>query len=81
MKPIFWCCATCKLVNWNAPSDQPLSCAAFPGGIPKEISQEGFDHREPFPGDNGIRYEPLPGTDIKEAFSSLDLINKQDTEN
>lgn len=34
-------------------------CDAFPDGIPPEIIA-GRDHREPYPGDNGIRYEEIP---------------------
>lgn len=35
--------------DWN-----PFSCA-----IPKEIIDGTFDHTKPYPGDNGIQYEPL----------------------
>lgn len=35
-------------------------CAAFPDGIPDAIYLEGFDHREPFPGDHGIRFDLDP---------------------
>ena len=34
-------------------------CAAFPNGIPDEIWDGENDHTEPFPGDNGIQFEPL----------------------
>jgi hypothetical protein len=37
-------------------------CAAFPDGIPKDISYGENDHRKPFPGDHGIRYEPVSET-------------------
>jgi hypothetical protein len=36
-------------------------CTAFPAGVPREIYFEGFDHRQPFPGDQGIRWEPAEG--------------------
>lgn len=34
-----------------------LTCKAFPDGIPLEITTGRHNHRKPFPGDNGIRYE------------------------
>jgi hypothetical protein len=38
-------------------------CAAFPdgNGIPNPILQNEHDHRRPYPGDNGVRFEPKPG--------------------
>ena len=33
-------------------------CTAFPGGIPLRIWVNDHDHTKPYPGDNGIRYEP-----------------------
>lgn len=33
------------------------TCDAFPGGIPKEIISKG-EHETPYPGDNGIQFEP-----------------------
>ncbi|MBX4215694.1 hypothetical protein KW797_01975 [Candidatus Parcubacteria bacterium] len=33
-------------------------CDAFPNGIPFEIANGSNDHAAPFPGDNGIQFEP-----------------------
>ncbi len=48
-------CVECKW--WNK-EGLGFTCRAFPGGIPREIILTLHDHRFPFPGDHGIRYEP-----------------------
>jgi hypothetical protein len=40
-----------------------LACAAFPDRIPKEIWNGLRDHRSPYPGDGGIRFEPMTAED------------------
>ena len=36
-------------------------CDAFPKGIPAEITMDGYDHRKPYPGDNGILFKAVEG--------------------
>jgi hypothetical protein len=51
------------------PLNSPDRCEAFPDGIPKQISYGGFDHREPFKGDHGLRFVLIP--DDPEAADDL----------
>jgi hypothetical protein len=61
-------CMRCKHNTWKLvprPGQSPMeeadplhTCDAFPGGIPDAITINQSDHRRPFPGDNGIRWEP-----------------------
>ena len=44
-------CLRCK--HWNGKG----RCEAFPDGIPHEILTDEFDHKEPYPGDNGTQFE------------------------
>jgi len=49
-------CSSCR--HWNRADFSGYKCAAFPDGIPEAILISEHDHREPYPGDNGIRYDP-----------------------
>ena len=35
-----------------------LTCAAFPDGIPDDLYYNRHEHQQPYPGDNGIRWQP-----------------------
>lgn len=50
-------CSRCRRLQ----SAETWTCAAFPDGIPAMILRDRYDHRLAFPGDNGIRFDPLPG--------------------
>lgn len=62
-------CITCR--HWVSPldrsdedaqSDEPTQiCTAFPAGIPDEIWWNRADHRQPYDGDHGIRWEAIEG--------------------
>lgn len=47
-------CASCAHKDIDT-----LSCQAFPSGIPVQVFANLTDHRLPFPGDHGTRYQPL----------------------
>src|SRR4051812_19354026 len=49
-------CVACQRLR--RPVRGRLACAAFPDGIPAPLLEAAADHREPYPGDHGIRFEP-----------------------
>ncbi len=51
-------CATCKHKHPGA-----AACDAFPNGIPESILSGKNRHDKPYPGDGGIRYEPVPSAE------------------
>ena len=53
-------CVQCVTCRHYRPG---MTCDAFPIGIPSVILTGERDHRQPFPGDKGIRWEPAEGVD------------------
>lgn len=49
-------CMECKHLLHD---EHKWACKAFPDGIPKEIIDSEVDHTRPYPGDHGIRFEPM----------------------
>lgn len=54
-----WTCLECAHKLLRKRGDKALKCDAFKDGIPFAIIAGEHDHRKPYKGDNGIRYEPI----------------------
>jgi hypothetical protein len=51
-------------------------CTAFPDKIPDDIYWHGFDHRNPYPGDRGIRFKLREGGE--NALKAYDSIRSEE---
>jgi hypothetical protein len=51
-------CLSCKHLH----ADRAWTCDAVPAGIPDRIVANRGDHRRPWAGDHGIRFESRPDT-------------------
>ena len=60
MSPIPPQCLACRHLHKPGVS----TCAAFPKGIPKKILANDGDHRKPWPGDGGVRFEQDPSSKL-----------------
>lgn len=54
-------CSLCRhFLGWKE-GERRGHCSAFPDGIPVRIWRGEHTHRTAYPGDHGIRFEPLEG--------------------
>ena len=66
-------CVFCRHYNVGGVPGEP-DCAAF-AEIPDPIFRGEFDHRQPFPGDAGVRFELHP--EFRADFADLLEIRRQ----
>lgn len=52
------------------------TCAAFPDGIPEAIWSATGSHREPWPGDQGIRFERMQEINSETRFDVPEFLKK-----
>ncbi|MGI8335781.1 hypothetical protein ACRYCC_38030 [Actinomadura scrupuli] len=74
VRPASICAACTRLKTLPNPDHDPGGespytafirfCEAFPDGIPDDIDLGGFDHRLPYPGDHGVRFEFESGKEL-----------------
>ncbi len=46
-------------------------CPAFPERIPDAVWDGRHNHREPYPGDHGVRFEPTPDGNPRPAYPEV----------
>lgn len=59
-------CRHCKHLRNETVGIAIYTCSAYPNGIPYEFRESQVDHRRPYPGDQGIRFEPKEGYQVDE---------------
>ena len=60
-------CLDCKHFIGKIKSISIPVCEAFGNGIPAELLNNSIKHTKPYPGDNGIQFEPIEDKKKDEA--------------
>ncbi len=51
-------CYDCSRLRKTPKGKRGIFCDAFPAGVPAEIMFNRHRHTEPYPGDNGLLFQP-----------------------
>ena len=67
-------CGGCR--HLTSPDLRDPTCTAFPAGVPWDILLSKADHRQPFPGDGGSRFDPTDDRAAAYAESMFEPVHR-----
>lgn len=67
----------CSICTHRHPDTHPPTCDAFPQRIPTDIRVMRADHREPYEGDHGIRFEMREGKEAEYELAVKEFTRKR----
>jgi len=70
-------CLMCRNLHTAERSGGPGACDAFPDGIPAEIWENEVLHLSDYPGDDGVRFEAIPGME-ESAAGVIQMLDSPD---